>query len=73
LKVNDYAFQFVSTALAVWEGLKVVEVPITFRERQLGRSKMSQNIVFEAANVLIKLTWWRRTGQWLGTLVLVDA
>lgn len=73
LKVNGYAFQFVSTALAVWEGLKVVEVPITFRERQLGRSKMSQNIVFEAANVLIKLTWWRRTGQWLGTPVLVDA
>jgi dolichol-phosphate mannosyltransferase len=73
LKVNGYAFQFVSTALAVWEGLKVVEVPITFRERQLGRSKMSQNIVFEAANVLIKLTWWRQTGQWLGTPVLVDA
>ena len=36
-------------------GLKVVEVPITFVERELGASKMSTNIVAEA---LWRTTVW---------------
>lgn len=70
IKVDGYAFQFVSAALAVWEGLNVVEVPIIFRERKLGRSKMSWRIVFEAMTVLLKMAWWRWTGHWLGTPIL---
>jgi len=70
IKVDGYAFQFVSAALAVWEGLKVVEVPITFCERKFGRSKMSWHIVFEAMTVLLKLAWWHWTGHWLGAPVL---
>ena len=42
-----------------WRGLKagyrVVEVPITFVERERGDSKMSRKIVVEA---LILTTWW---------------
>ena len=70
INVDGYACQFASAALAVWEGLNVVEVPITFRERKLGRSKMSWRIVAEATAVLLKMTWWRLTGHWLGTPVL---
>ncbi|MFN3421089.1 MAG: polyprenol monophosphomannose synthase [Armatimonadota bacterium] len=70
IRVDGYAFQFVSVALAIWEGLKVVEVPISFCERKFGRSKMSWRIVFEAMMVLPKLAWWRLTGHWLGAPVL---
>jgi len=70
LQVSGYAFQFVSAAMAIGEGLKVVEVPITFRERKFGRSKMSWRLIAEAVTVLFKIAWWRRTGHWLGTPVL---
>jgi dolichol-phosphate mannosyltransferase len=70
LKVNGYAFQFVSAAMAIREGLKVVEVPITFRERKFGRSKMSWRIIAEAVAVLFKMAWWRWIGHWLGTPIL---
>lgn len=73
IRVDGYAFQFVSAAMAIWEGLKVTEVPIVFRERQLGQSKLSIRIVVEASIVLFKMAWWRRTGRWLGKPVLADA
>ncbi len=37
IRVEGYAFQFVSTALAICEGLNVVEVPITFHERKFSK------------------------------------
>ena len=37
------------------EGLRVVEVPITFVEREIGDSKMSRDIVVEA---LWRVTVW---------------
>jgi dolichol-phosphate mannosyltransferase len=40
---------------ALQEGFKVVEVPITFTERERGKSKMSSKIVVEA---LFKTTIW---------------
>ena len=40
---------------AVRAGLTVVEVPITFVERELGASKMSGNIVREA---MLQVTVW---------------
>jgi dolichol-phosphate mannosyltransferase len=36
-------------------GGRVVEVPIEFRDRTLGHSKMSSRIVVEA---LVLVTWW---------------
>lgn len=44
-----YAFQVETTYRALREGFRVVEVPITFRDRTVGQSKMSAGIVFEAA------------------------
>jgi dolichol-phosphate mannosyltransferase len=44
-----YAFQVELTLRAVRAGFRVVEVPIVFRDRALGRSKMSWRIAAEAA------------------------
>ena len=46
---QGYAFQVELTYRALQLGLKVVEVPIRFRERRLGESKMSARIALEAA------------------------
>jgi dolichol-phosphate mannosyltransferase len=42
-------------------GLKIVERPITFVERELGASKMSGNIVVEA---MINVTKWGLASRW---------
>jgi dolichol-phosphate mannosyltransferase len=46
---RGYAFQVEMTYRAVRAGFKVVEVPIVFRDRRAGRSKMDGAIVAEAA------------------------
>jgi dolichol-phosphate mannosyltransferase len=46
---QGYAFQVELTYRALRLGLSVVEVPIRFRERRLGESKMSAQIALEAA------------------------
>jgi len=48
VRSQGYAFQVELTYRAVLAGFRVVEVPITFRDRQLGRSKMSWRIAVEA-------------------------
>ena len=45
---NGYAFQIELTYRAVRAGLHVREVPIVFRERRAGRSKMTPRIALEA-------------------------
>ncbi|MEO7351465.1 MAG: polyprenol monophosphomannose synthase [Marmoricola sp.] len=55
---NGYCFQIENTWRASRLGLRIVEVPITFRDRTLGESKMTGDIVREA--MLRVLTWrWR--------------
>ena len=46
---QGYAFQVELTWRVLSLGLRVVEVPIRFRERRLGESKMSAQIALEAA------------------------
>ncbi len=48
VRSRGYAFQVEMTYRAVEAGFHVVEVPITFRERRIGASKMSRAIVAEA-------------------------
>ncbi|HEX4436113.1 MAG TPA: polyprenol monophosphomannose synthase [Solirubrobacteraceae bacterium] len=48
VRSRGYAFQVELTYRAVQAGFKVKEVPITFRDRDLGTSKMSWKIVAEA-------------------------
>ena len=49
VRARGYAFQVELTHRAVVAGLRVVEIPIVFRERRHGRSKMSPAIALEAA------------------------
>jgi dolichol-phosphate mannosyltransferase len=44
-----YAFQVETTYRAIRAGFRVVEVPIVFRDRRVGQSKMTGSIVLEAA------------------------
>ena len=44
-----YAFQVEVTYRALRAGFRVVEVPIVFRDRRVGQSKMTREIVWEAA------------------------
>ncbi len=55
VRADGYGFQVEMTYLTERSGGKVVEIPIEFRDRTLGRSKMSMRIVLEA---LVLVTWW---------------
>lgn len=65
-----YIFQVDLAYRAVQAGLRVVEVPITFEERELGTSKMDNKIVREA---LWRVTVWGfaeradRVRRWRGS------
>ena len=48
IESKGYAFQIETTYRALRAGFKVVEVPITFADREAGGSKMSKAIVAEA-------------------------
>jgi dolichol-phosphate mannosyltransferase len=48
VRSSGYSFQVELTYRAIKAGFNVVEVPIVFRDRQLGKSKMSYRIVLEA-------------------------
>ena len=50
-----YAFQIEMKYKAIKSGFKLVEVPITFIDRQVGQSKMSMNIFTEAFLGVIKM------------------
>jgi dolichol-phosphate mannosyltransferase len=45
---RGYAFQIETTYRAIRAGFRVVEIPITFADREVGGSKMSKSIVVEA-------------------------
>ena len=55
VKAQGYVFQIEMTYRAILQGLTVVEVPITFRDRRAGTSKMSSRIAVEAMTSVVKL------------------
>ncbi|HYO29082.1 MAG TPA: polyprenol monophosphomannose synthase [Thermomicrobiales bacterium] len=55
IAADGYGFQIETTVRALRAGARVAEVPITFRERVAGRSKLSRRIVGEAALLVWKL------------------
>ena len=67
---GGYVFQIEMTYRASRGGARVTEVPITFQDRRVGRSKMSRRIIVEALLVVVRLRWdelrgrqvWRRSG-----------
>ena len=52
---QGYSFQIEMTREALRVGAQIREVPITFIERTIGKSKMSSEIVLEA---MVKVTQW---------------
>ena len=54
IQSNGYCFQIETTYRAWQAGFRVVEVPIVFREREHGKSKLNRSIAFEAVRVV---TW----------------
>jgi len=59
---RGYAFQVELTYRAIEKGFTVVEVPIVFRDRRAGSSKMGGAIVAEAVWRVLALRFGRRDG-----------
>ncbi len=60
VRSQGYAFQVELTYRALRRGLHVEEIPIVFRERERGTSKMSAMIALEAAWLVPALRYGRR-------------
>jgi len=63
VRSRGYAFQVELTHRAAQAGFTVVELPIVFRDREHGRSKMSWRIAGEAALLVPQLRFARTSGQ----------
>jgi dolichol-phosphate mannosyltransferase len=60
---GGYVFQIETTYLASRRGARVVEVPIVFKDREVGSSKMSKSIILEALVVVLRLRWDELRGR----------
>ncbi|NDJ85502.1 MAG: polyprenol monophosphomannose synthase [Chloroflexi bacterium] len=58
VRSNGYVFQVEMTYVAQRLGYKIIEVPIYFPDREIGESKMSFHIQYEAAARVFQV-WWR--------------
>jgi dolichol-phosphate mannosyltransferase len=61
---GGYVFQIEMTFRASRAGARVREIPIVFRDRRIGQSKMSRRIVVEALVVVIQLRLEELQGRW---------
>jgi dolichol-phosphate mannosyltransferase len=61
---DGYGFQIEMTYRAVKAGFTVAEVPILFRERRVGQSKMTARIALEAVWKVPRLRFRRWDGRW---------
>jgi len=59
IRFVGYAFQIEMKYAIHSLGYKIVELPITFKDRILGDSKMNSNIISEAALGVVKMRWQR--------------
>jgi dolichol-phosphate mannosyltransferase len=57
IHAGGYVFQIEMTYRASRAGARIAEVPITFRDRVVGQSKMSRKIILEALLVVLRLRW----------------
>jgi dolichol-phosphate mannosyltransferase len=60
---GGYVFQIETTYLASRAGATVAEVPIVFKDREVGTSKMSKSIIIEALVVVLQLRWDELRGR----------
>ena len=61
---SGYGFQVEMTWWAHRRGATIAQVPIVFREREHGESKMHGSIVREAFLMVLRLRWQAITGGW---------
>ena len=55
VRSNGYSFQVEMTYRAIRRGYRVVEVPIVFEDRRVGKSKLSRQVVLEAMLMVPRL------------------
>jgi dolichol-phosphate mannosyltransferase len=63
VRAGGYVFQIEMTYRASRLGARIAEVPILFRDRQVGQSKMSRRIIVEALLVVLTLRWDELRGR----------
>jgi dolichol-phosphate mannosyltransferase len=63
VRAGGYVFQIEMTYRASRGGARVAEVPILFRDRLAGQSKMSRRIIVEAFFVVVGLRWDELRGR----------
>jgi len=63
IHAGGYVFQIEMTYRASRDGAVVAEIPIVFRDRRVGQSKMSRRIVVEALLVVVQLRWDELRGR----------
>lgn len=59
---EGYSFQVEILFHCLRDGWKLREVPITFVDRRLGRTKMSRREIYQAATTLLRIAWQRIRG-----------
>lgn len=57
VQADGYGFQVEMTHRLVRAGGRIVEIPITFRDRTRGESKLSYHIIGEAFRLVLRLAW----------------
>jgi dolichol-phosphate mannosyltransferase len=62
IRSEGYSFQIEILFHCHRAGWKIQEVPITFADRRLGRTKMSRREVYQAIATLARIAWWRVRG-----------
>lgn len=60
---NGYSFQIEMSFRALRRGFRIKEIPILFTDRDVGVSKMSRNIVYEAVWIVWRLRWQALRGK----------
>ncbi len=69
---GGYVFQIETTYLATRAGATVAEVPIVFKDREVGTSKMSKSIIVEALTVVLQLRWEELRGRGPTAVIVRD-
>jgi dolichol-phosphate mannosyltransferase len=63
IQSQGYAFQVELAYRVTQKGFKIVETPIVFMDRRVGKSKMSRKIVIEGFTYVLKARFSKRPGQ----------
>ncbi|MFA4045250.1 MAG: hypothetical protein HZRFUVUK_002060 [Candidatus Fervidibacterota bacterium] len=72
ITVEGYGFLAISTYVAHECSLKIAEVPISFEDRRMGKSKLSRRVILEAVSAVLKLMFGRLGLKWMRSKVIAD-